>query len=234
MWQDSAAAQGAGDNPNSPDEPAPGGEILQMVRGLNVLCLELLAEEARQQVVSAPPMFRELADLWRRLDGAALERAAGCPYLLLDAGFCDPYRWRWLADQLPAVQSAPRIGDREPAPYNTFFTVRGAIKVAHQVFVHAWHIARAEPTGSSLLLGMPEYCASSLRACSLQKVIELADQHAGWLRPRWPGRPRMWRELLQASLSQEPGELELARLHGVQLLAIELKALERVKGHKTQ
>jgi hypothetical protein len=62
----------------------------------------------------------------------------------------------------------------------------------------------------------------------VRQVTELANQHAGWLRPRWAGRPRIWRELLSAAISGEGLALQTARLHGVQLLAMELKALEQV------
>ena len=62
----------------------------------------------------------------------------------------------------------------------------------------------------------------------MRQVTELANQHAGWLRPRWAGRVKMWRELLEAGISGEGLALQMARLHGVQLLATELKALDLV------
>ena len=64
----------------------------------------------------------------------------------------------------------------------------------------------------------------------MRQVTELANLHAGWLRPRWTGRTRVWRELLEAGISGEVQALEKARMHGVQMLAMELKALDRVKG----
>jgi hypothetical protein len=120
------------------------------------------------------------------------------------------------------------VGDREPTAYASFFTALGATKVAHQVFTNAWYIVRTQPVGAPLYLGMPPHCASLLRACTMRQVTELANQHAGWLRPRWAGRVRIWRELLMAAISGEDLALEMARLHGVQLLATELKALEQV------
>ena len=48
-----------------------------------------------------------------------------------------------------------------------------------------------------------------------------------WLRPRWAGRVAFWRDLLQAALANEGLALERARLHGIQLLAAELRTLER-------
>ena len=62
----------------------------------------------------------------------------------------------------------------------------------------------------------------------MRQVTELANQHAGWLRPRWSGRLKFWRALLEAAISGEGLALELARMQGVLLLATELKTLERV------
>jgi hypothetical protein len=202
------------------EQPWPCGETLRTLAELNEQCLELLAEQALTHAPGAPPMFRELLDLWGRLDAASRRRAAACPFLLVDACFADPYRWRWVGGN--------RVGDREPVPYSAFFTAPAATKVAHQVFTNAWYIVRTQPLGASLYLGMPARCAALLRTCTVRQVTELATQHAGWLRPRWAGRVPIWRELLVASISGEGLALEMARLHGVQLLAMELKALEQV------
>jgi hypothetical protein len=179
-------------------------------------------------------MFRELVGLWSQLDAASRKRAAACPYLLMDAGFCDPYRWRWLGDQHAGVRAAERIHDREPVNYGAFFTVPGATKVAQQVFTNAWYIVQSQPIGAPLFLGMPAHCAALFRACSMRQVTELASQHAGWVRPRWTGRTTVWRQLLEAAIKDEGPALELARLHGVELLAMELKALDRVTGARSR
>lgn len=198
----------------------PCAETLRTLAELNEQCLELLTEQALQRAPNAPPMFQELLDLWGQLNAASRRRASACPFLLVDAGFADPYRWRWVAGD--------RVGDREPVSYGAFFTTAAAAKVAHQVFTNAWYIARTQPLGAALYLGMPAHCANLLRACTVRQLTELANEHAGWLRPRWAGRVRMWRELLVASISDEKLALEMVRLHGVQLLAMELKALEQV------
>lgn len=234
MWQSNEMIANVDGNPNNREQPWPCGEILKILAELNELCLELLAEQARQQALPAPPMFRELADLWSQLDTTARKRAAACPYLLMDAGFCDPYRWRWLSDQPVGVLGSERIHDREPITYNAFFTVPSATKVAQQVFTNAWYIVQSQPIGAPLFLGMPAHCAALFRACSMRQVTELANQHAGWVRPRWSGRPMVWRQLLEAAIRNEGPALELARLHGVELLAMELKALDRVTGSKSR
>jgi hypothetical protein len=224
MWQHTEVRRNADGDPNNWEQPWPCAETLKTVAELNEQCLELLAEQAALRSPSAPPMFHELQDSWSQLDGAARKRAAACPYLLLDAGFCDPYRWRWVG--------GPRVGDREPGAYSAFFSVPGAVNVAHQIFTNAWYIVRTQPSGAPLYLGMPPHCVALLRACTMRQVTELANQHAGWLRPRWTGRVRIWRELLESAISGDGPLLEMARLHGVQLLAMELKALERVSANE--
>lgn len=234
MWQNNEMLASADGNPNNREQPWPCGEILKILAELNELCLELLAEQARQQASATPPMFRELVDLWSQLDTTSRKRASACPYLLMDAGFCDPYRWRWLGDQQVGARAGERIHDREPITYSTFFTVPSATKVAQQVFTNAWYIVQSQPIGAPLFLGMPTHCAALFRACSMRQVTELANQHAGWVRPRWSGRPMLWRQLLEAAIRNDGPALELARLHGVELLAMELKALDRVTGPKSR
>jgi hypothetical protein len=238
MWQNSEVLASADGNPNNREQPWPCGDILKILAELNELCLELLAEQARQRASPVPPMFRELLDLWGQLDSTSRRRAAACPYLLMDAGFCDPYRWSWLGDQQVGARTTESVHDREPTAYagayGTFFTVPGAAKVAQQVFTNSWYIVQSQPIGAPLFLGMPAHCATLFRACSMRQVTELANQHAGWLRPRWTGRPMVWRQLLEAAIKDEAPALELARMHGVELLAMELKALDRVTGAKAR
>jgi len=230
MWKNNGESGGAEGKLNSEDRPPAGEDIFGMLAELNEHCLALLAEQALRPVPAAPPMFKELVSLWSQLDATSRKRAAACPYLLMDAGFCDPYRWQWLSDQHANARSGVKDTQRAPVIFGKFFTVPTLIEVARLVFTHAWHIAQSQPLGATLYLGMPSTCVALLRTCSMRQLIELADQHAGWLRPRWPGRPNVWRELLEAGISGNPQELETARLHGVQLLAMELKALERLKG----
>jgi hypothetical protein len=226
MWQHHEMEKSADGGPNNWEQPWPCSETLKTLAELNEQCLELLTEQAMLRASTAPPMFGELPDLWTQLDISSRRRAASCPYLLIDAGFADPYRWRWVGGH--------RIGDREPAAHASFFTAPGTTKVAHQVFTNAWYIVRTQPIGAPLYLGMPAHCANLLRACSMRQVTELANQHAGWLRPRWAGRVKVWRELLATAISGEGQALEMARMHGVQLLAMELKALEQVNAKEAR
>jgi len=230
MWQNNEETRGPDGKLNIGSRPLAGDDIFGMLTELNVQCLALLAEQALRPTPPTPPMFRELVDLWSQLDPASRRRAAACPYLLMDAGFCDPYRWQWLSDQHASARSGVADTLRAPLIFGKFFTAPSLVQVARQLFTHSWHIAQSQPLRAPLFLGMPGHCVALLRTCSMMQLTDLAEQHAGWLRPRWPGRPKIWRKLLEAGISGDPDELERARLHGVQLLAMELKALERLKG----
>ena len=59
---------------------------------------------------------------------------------------------------------------------------------------------------------------------SLRQIHSLAQTHPHWLRPRWPARVQVWRELLLAAASGEAPVLERARLHGLTLLAADARA----------
>jgi hypothetical protein len=191
-------------------------EALDSLIELNGQCLELLAEQSLAQPAQGNLLLRQIGEIWRSLDAEAKRRAAACPYLLVDAGFADPARWRRTQGHFVSETATA-------TPYTTFFTVPRASSVAHQVFVYAWHLARSRHTTAQLLLGMPSHCTHLISACTLTRMHQLAEGHPEWMRPRWPTRIRVWRELLLAAASGEVVALENARMHGIQLLAAECR-----------
>jgi hypothetical protein len=180
---------------------------------LNEQGLALLAEQGVTRGRAACPLLRQVAELWCMLEPQARRRAANCPYLLLDAGFADTQRWR--------VCAPGQVGDSAPLAYAAFFTVPAAGEVARLVFTYAWHLARAEPSAARLLLGMPAASAELISGYTLRQIQLLAGGHLDWLRPRWPARVEVWRDLLIAAASGEGPALERARLRGLTLLAAE-------------
>jgi len=190
-------------------------EALATLLELNELSLALLAEQAAVRGASASPLLRQVGELWRSLDGAARRRAAACPYLLVDAGFADPPRWR--------PPPAPQVDDAGHGDYAAFFTVPAAAEVARLVFTYAWHLACSHATAARVLLGMPAASAGLIGHYTLRQIQTLAERHPEWLRPRWPARVEVWRELLQAAAGGEALALERARLRGLTLLAAEVR-----------
>jgi hypothetical protein len=188
---------------------------LESLVELNESCLTLLAEQAAVRTVPPSPLLRQVGELWRMLDGAARRRAAACPYLLLDAGFADAVRWR--------PPPAQQVGDAGRALYTSYFTVPGATHVARLVFTYAWHLARSQGPAARVLLGMPAPCAALIGHRTLGYMQALAETRPDWLKPRWPARVQIWRDLLVAAGSGEGAALERARLRGLTLLAAEVR-----------
>ena len=182
---------------------------------LNEECLELCVQQAR--ALPAAPLCSEIAQLWGALDAPARQRASGCLYLLLDAGFADADRWR--------VAEASQVGDGAGAVpvWAPWFTVPAALPLAQAVFTFAWHLTRCQGKAARLLLGMPAPCVRQLAQYTLGQVRSLAGRHPEWLRPRWVSQPLMWRQLLLAAASGDATALERARLRGQTLLAAETR-----------
>ena len=118
---------------------------------------------------------------------------------------------------------APQVGDAHSNRYTCYFTVPAAAEVARLVFIYAWHLARSQAAAARLLLGMPASSAALIGHYTLRQIQTLAENHPDWLRPRWPARVQVWRELLLAAVSGEVAALERARLWGLTLLAAEVR-----------
>jgi hypothetical protein len=189
---------------------------LDSVTELNELGLALLAEQSAVRCAGAGALLQPLGELWRALDAAARRRAAACPYLLLDAGFGDPARWR-------TAPAAAQVGDAATELYARYFSVPAAAEVARLMFFYAWHLSRSQPAAARLLLGMAPASVASIGRHTLGQIQELAEAHPEWLRPRWPARVHVWCELLLAAGAGEPQRLERARLRGLTLLAAEAR-----------
>ena len=185
---------------------------LETLLELNEDALALIAEQASASPGGGP--LPQVAAVCAGLDAPARRRAAGCLYLLLDAGFAEPERWR----------AALGVGDGPPRAYAPFFTVAQAAPLAHSVFTYAWHLARAQAAAARLLLGMSSACLPLIARCTLRQIHALAEQHPQWLTPRWPAQPAVWRALLAAAAHGDGAALERTRLHGQALLAAAVRA----------
>jgi hypothetical protein len=177
---------------------------------LNESCLALFAEQAR--AAGSAGLLGQFGEQWRLLDSAGRRRAAGCHYLVFDAGFADARRW-----QRPA-------GDPGHPTAAAFFTVPGTAALVQAVLLFGWHLARCQPTSAQLLLGMPTSCVRLIAQRTLGQVRGLAAAHPEWLRPRWLAQPRVWRELLAAARTEDLASLSRAHLRGQTLLAAETRA----------
>jgi len=188
-------------------------EMLEALTDVNRRCLGLFAEQALAPGAQGQPALRQVGELWRALDERSRWRAAACPYLLLDACFGEPQRWRWLG--------GPGVADASCPSAPAFFTVPQTASVARTLFVYAWSLVAGHPQGARLVLGIHPHCAGLLAACTVPQLHELAEHGAGWMRPRWLTRVSLWRQMLLAAADDDAVTLERSRMQGLQILAAE-------------
>jgi hypothetical protein len=189
-----------------------GTATLESLEEVNQQVLELLRAQCRADL-GRVPLLGEVGNLLMTLEAPALQRAAASCVLLVDMAFAEGSRWS------DAILGA--VHDRQrPEP---FFTVDGAVEVMRMVITHAWHLARSQPAAARLLLGLSAANVSVIGGCSLRRLIQLAEAHAEWLRPRWENRPRIWRDLLRTAGEGSLGAAERMRVRGLQLLAADAR-----------
>lgn len=193
-------------------------ESSEALAAINEECLELLVAQSMLRTTQQQPMLSELGDLWRSLDARARRRAAECPYLLADAGFADAQRWRFLNGH---AVSEPGAGAASDGP--AFFTAPGANDLVRRVLQFARELARTNSVAARLWLAMPPRCTQLLAGYTLREIDTAAARHPAWLRPRWSRQVPVWREFLLAARSGDTEAIELARMHGIQLLAGEVQ-----------
>jgi hypothetical protein len=189
---------------------------LESMTEMNAEVLALLRAQCSASGAPRAPLIQDVSDLLLNLDAASMRRAAGSAVLLVDAGFADGSRWS------DAIVGA--VNDRGSTPPEPFFTVDAAVSVLRLVMVHAWHLARSEPTAARLLLGLSAANVAVIGGCTLHRLMLLAEARAQWLRPRWENRPRIWRDLLRTAAEGDDAALERLRVRGLQLLAADARA----------
>ena len=154
-----------------------------------------------------PHLLLSLREDWRRLDQAALERAAACPYLLLDAGLAQP---GFGERALQGVMDTPTRG---------YVSGAEAVALVRRTLLLGWHLARANRLAARVLLGMSGPVAQRLAVSRLQELDLLAEHAAAGVMPRWEQQPRVWQQLLRAARRGPAVQLRAAHLRGLQLLA---------------
>ena len=182
--------------------------LLAPIAEINQALLEALRTAALDP--GRPRLPRLLLTLradWARLDQAALERAAACPYLLLDAGLAHP-----------SFGESPLRGVMD-APMNGYLSAAEGLALVRRTLLLGWHLARSNRLAARVLLGMNGQVAQRLAVSRLQELDQLAERAAASVVPRWEQQPGVWQQLLRAARRGPTPELRAAHLRGLQLLA---------------
>lgn len=181
-----------------PLDPAIGQQIAEFnLRGLR--------QQQAASTTDAAGSVPAFASQWQALDPQALQRLASMPFLLFELGL----------DTSPLFARAG-AGVTAPGPD------AASLEFAGQLLNYAWHLARANPLGAALRLGMPSGSVAELRELSFSELHALTAPAARCLRLRWGEPPTVWKQLLAAAKSHDPEALEREQLAGLRRLAGEL------------
>lgn len=172
---------------------------------------ELNMEILESHLITMPGLHGK----WLALSGAARLRLAGCPFLLVDAGFAQAELW----------SRFPDLGVRDVLPVRALLANRSVLPtpLLRRVLLLAWHIARADRSCARIILGMSGSCAGALAGCRLAELEALAERRPGWIRPRWDRHSELWRTWLLAASRESPRGLECLQLWGLQMIAAEVR-----------
>ncbi len=182
--------------------------LLAPIAEINQALLEALRAAAQDPSRALlPPLLLGLREEWIRLDQAALERAAACPYLLLDTGVA----------QLTCIEAAS-AGVMD-APASGYLSGAEGVALMRRALLLGWHLARANRLAARVLFGMSAPVAQRLALSRLQDLDALAERSAPGVKPRWEQQPRVWQQLLRAARRGAAMQLRAAHLRGLQLLA---------------
>lgn len=188
--------------------------VLGPVREINEQVVDILCEAAAGGAAAPLPALVRAEFL--PASPEARRRLAGCPYLLLDAGFGD--RRRWL--QPVGVRDEPcRLPSDAPV-------IDCGVRLARQVLLFGWHLARSNRLAARVALGMTCECAALIAALRLAELDAIAEEERRWVRLRWESRAELWGPVLRAARAERAADLPGLQMRGLQLLAADSGLLE--------
>jgi hypothetical protein len=178
---------------------------LEVVYEVNAQLLEVLASPQPAALQLAP----QVADVIRAMPASYRQRAARCPYLLVDGGFRDEKRWCGAVAEVRHLSSL--VTDGSPVVHPSAF------RLAHLTFTCAWIVVCTDPGSAEWQVGMSPKCASLISQLSLENLRLLAELHADWALPLRANRPDRWRQLFTKAPARLPCPLSDPALRAWQL-----------------
>lgn len=171
-------------------------ESLQAVFELNRRFLDDLMSTARRPSRELKlQLALELKEALLELTEDDVTRLAQSAVCLLDAGFADEGRWKALSENRP-----PRTDGLD---IELGFSHLIALQLSQVLFVQAWTMTCLSPECARVVFGMSRACSQYFARLQVNAVQRLADQNAGWVRPRWADRPQIWRRLISSAQQSE-------------------------------
>lgn len=193
-----------------------GTRSLDLVYQFNSRCLSLLGSSAAGLPLPEASAIADNRDLWAGMTGAARERAARLPFVILDFRFADDQWWRDITGTQSAQDPPPRLGDPGPKPLIEL--------LAQETLMFAWQTARWDRLAAQLSFAMPASVVELIAELTPGRLNELASRESAGIRLRWGQDVNFWRELLLAAEVKDLGRVADLHLHAKLLLMRSLLA----------
>lgn len=193
---------------------------LQLTYELNEQFLLLLRDLSIGPKPTALRLVSDQKQLLAVLTPIAIRKTARLPFLLCDFAFTDASAWSlWTSGRSGSSKFSHPLG---------VIAANSAASVARSVLTAAWIICSQDVRHANLLFGMPAPISSAVACLRMSDLDRIAQTDASQLRPRWETRPSFWQRLLCATHSGDERQLQASRIHGLQMLAGEHSARQRI------
>lgn len=188
-----------------------GSQLQSSIASINLraLCAWRLAAFVDRSWSNDDPWIVVPADLWRRVDDAALPRLARLPVLLFDLAFAgeDWYTRVARGEELPVPALESTLDRKE------------AIELARELLMVVWVTAGRDPKSAALISGAPLSLSRQIADLTPNALNRIAEGVAPLLQPRWAAARSFWESLLMAASRDDRDAMHLVRLQSVQLSA---------------
>jgi hypothetical protein len=197
-------------------EPRVLTQVLDAVFAVNSQLLDALASSARGEAGHFP-LSESLRERAGRLTLEERRRAARSGVFLVDANLIDFSCWREAALR---GESAPPADVHMP-----WLPIEDARSLAHSALLVAWYVVHADPAVARVLLGMSASGVAAYRERGVADLAKIARCHPECVRPRWPHRLDVWRELIESACDGGTQESRSTMIRCLELSAGDLKWL---------
>lgn len=188
---------------------------------LNRLLIDALVEAASRPAFEVRSRLAStLQTPWAHLTPVARERLSRCPICFVDVGFGDDARWAGIATQADAQLGLGEI----------VFPRLQALQLAYQTLTLAWTMARSDLEGARLIFGMTRKSARVILKAGIQTIHQVAERHAGWVRPAWDDQSAIWHHLISMAMRETDSQSSL----GLRALQRRLADLEPATGDSNE
>lgn len=199
---------------------------LDAIWGLNKQFLTVLC--ARAHSPGPFPFASDLRARFSTLTEADQDHLSRFGICLMDAGFRDAARWRYLSEHEPSYPGSPELF-ASPSNASWLQGNEGAL-LSQALYLLAWSLLQWDTNEARVLLGMTHETAQILSKIGVDRLVYVGHRCSHWIVPRWSELARAWDDLLSCGVAKDKfrggaygssyGTLRMLTLYGGHLPAL--------------